>query len=208
METRYPVGGAFVEAVQRDLTHAGHDAHVGDHVWAVGNLDADLGVRRGDRAHDVRDDVHGSALHRVLEEWPDLLFCLGGGHPVVGGPGVLLVFGADEGEVFCPRHILGIRAVDVAVGQRVLVQSAEGAVSKHLANEALVFGVAAIAPHHLIGMGGAGDFINPLFHGRRHWHPSFVRGEVSTLPPAVAVPWQDSGSLTAVARWSLAWRYT
>ena len=48
--------------------HPGHDPHRGRDVGGVGQLDADLGDRRADRAHREGDDVHGAALHRAAEE--------------------------------------------------------------------------------------------------------------------------------------------
>ena len=44
MQTGHPVAAARLDAVERDLTHAGHDAHIGHHVWTVGDFDADSGV--------------------------------------------------------------------------------------------------------------------------------------------------------------------
>ena len=82
------------------LAHAGHDPHVGDDVRAVGDLDADLGERRAERAHHVRDDVHRAAAHRAVEQRARPFACASAGlHPVVGRPGVVLRRRADEGEV-------------------------------------------------------------------------------------------------------------
>src|SRR2546422_8564433 len=57
---------AAVELLYGRRAHARHDAHAGDHVRAVGELDADLAEGRADRAHQVGDHVHGAALHRAV----------------------------------------------------------------------------------------------------------------------------------------------
>ena len=48
--------------------HPGHDPHVDDDVRRVGDLDAELGDRRAERAHRERDDVHRAAAHRAGEQ--------------------------------------------------------------------------------------------------------------------------------------------
>ena len=174
MQTRHPVGAARVEPIQGDLAHAGHDAHVGDDVRAIGDLDADLGVWRSGWAHDVRHDVHRSALHAVVEQRPDALAGVLGAHPVVGRPGILGVLGTDKSEVLGAGDVLGIGAVEEAVRQRVAVEPDQGAVRDHLVDEPVVFGIGSIAPDDAIWVSGAGDLIDPGFDGRRHWHPPCV----------------------------------
>ena len=56
------------EHVEHLRADARHDVHVGDDVRRVGELDADLGDRRADRAHAVGDHVERAALHRAGEE--------------------------------------------------------------------------------------------------------------------------------------------
>ena len=43
--------------------HAGHDAHVGDDVGRIGDLDADVGDVGSHRTHAERDHVHRAPLH-------------------------------------------------------------------------------------------------------------------------------------------------
>ncbi len=57
----------FAETVQRNFSHAGHDAHTGDHVSAVGNLHTDAALRRSRGTENVGHYVHGAALHGALE---------------------------------------------------------------------------------------------------------------------------------------------
>ena len=186
VEARHPVGAAGVDAVERDLAHAGHDAHVGDDVRAVGHFDADSGVRRGDRAHDVGHDVHRSIAHAAVEERPDTLMRFGGAHPVVRRPGVVGVLGADEGEVLGAGDVLWVGAVEEAVRQRVLVEPDEGAIRDHLFDQTIVFGIAPVAPHYPVWARSTRDFVNPLFHGRHHWHPPCCRRQLYHGPVRVS----------------------
>jgi hypothetical protein len=70
--------------------------------------------------------------------------------------------------------------MQVAVGQRLLVQPDERLVIEHLLDQALILGLAAISPDHLVWMRGARDLVNPLVHGRRHRHPPASRLHCST----------------------------
>ena len=56
------------ERVERGLAHPGHDPHRGGDVGRVGQLHADVGDRRADRAHRERHHVHRAAAHRALEQ--------------------------------------------------------------------------------------------------------------------------------------------
>ena len=57
----------LAEHVEGGLAHAGHDPHRDRDVGGVGQLDADLGDRRAERAHRERDDVQRAAAHRAVE---------------------------------------------------------------------------------------------------------------------------------------------
>ena len=95
MQARNELAAVLLQRVHRDLAHARRDAQIGDDVGAIGDLDADLGVRRASGTHQVGHDVHRAPAHRAVEELADAL--LGGFrvHPVVGWAGVLLALGAD-----------------------------------------------------------------------------------------------------------------
>ena len=96
------------EHVEGALAHAGHDPHRDRDVGGVGELDADVGDRRAERAHRERDHVHRAAAHRAAEEVGHRLAHLGRVAPVVGGAGVGLALGADEGPVLDPRDVAGV----------------------------------------------------------------------------------------------------
>ena len=80
-------GGLVFEALEDVGAHVGHDAHVDDHVGAVGDLDADLGERGIERAHAERDHIHRAALHAAVEFSIQLGAHFGGIGPVVGRAG-------------------------------------------------------------------------------------------------------------------------
>ncbi len=61
------------EMIERGLSDARHDAHVQDDVAAVGDLDADLRIRRSGRAHQERHDEHRASLHGAGEQRRQLL---------------------------------------------------------------------------------------------------------------------------------------
>ena len=59
---------AVAEHLEGARAHAGHDAHGDRHVGRVGQLHADVGDVRAERAHGEGHHVHGAALHGALEE--------------------------------------------------------------------------------------------------------------------------------------------
>ena len=56
------------EHVERGAAHAGHDPHRDRDVGGVGQLDADVGDRRAERAHRERHDVHRAPAHAAREQ--------------------------------------------------------------------------------------------------------------------------------------------
>ena len=79
-------------------------------VGRVGELDADLGDRRAERAHRERHDVHRAAAHRAARTAPcSVVAHLGRVAPVVGRAGVLLALGADERAVLDARDVARVR---------------------------------------------------------------------------------------------------
>ncbi len=79
------------EHVEHRRAHAGHDPHARDDVRRVGDLDADVGDRRAERAHAEGHDVHRAAAHAAVEEPVQRSPCISrGSHPVVRRAGVAL----------------------------------------------------------------------------------------------------------------------
>ena len=58
------------EHVERGLAHAGHDPHADRDVGGVGELHADVGDGRAERAHRERHDVHRAAPHGARRTAP------------------------------------------------------------------------------------------------------------------------------------------
>src|SRR5262249_23695745 len=133
--------------------HAGHDPHVQHHIDAVGQLYANLGGGAAQGAHDVGHHVHRAALHTALEQVAELRVGVIRGHPVVGGPGVLAVGGANEGEVLHTRHVVGVGAVQVATGPLLRVERDEDARVHGLLGEAAPLVFAPVAPDDAVGLG-------------------------------------------------------
>ena len=106
MQTRDEIGGT-TDAVESDSAHAGHDAHTGNDVGAVGYFDASFADGGIDRAHDVGHDVHRAAAHGAIEERADFVLRGIGIHPVVGGADVVSVGSADEGQMLGSGDIVG-----------------------------------------------------------------------------------------------------
>ena len=117
----------LVDLRQGLCTHAGHDAHGHHDVGGVGELDAQLRLRIGDRAHAERNDVHRAAAHGAGEVLTHLLAHLLGLDPVIGRTGVLLLLGADEGAGLDASHVGRVGACEEAIRLCLLVQLDEGA---------------------------------------------------------------------------------
>ena len=130
---RRPSGGSGTKSpsspdrVEGRRAHAGHDPHVDDDVGRVGDLDAECGDRRAERAHRERDDVHGPAAHGAAEEVGQGRLHLVGVAPVVGRAGVVRVARADEGAVLDAGDVAGVGAGEEAVRALLGREAGEGA---------------------------------------------------------------------------------
>src|SRR6056297_1788928 len=172
-----------LDACERGVAHAGHELHVGDHVGAVGDLHAAACVGRVHGSHAVGDDVHRAALHAAVEQAVELRVSLGRVHPVVVGAGIGLAAGADESEVFDPRHVRGVGAVQVAVGVGVLVQFHEIAGLQHLLDEILVLAIAAGTPVDVVRPGQTGHLVDPVTEAlQRRAHRALLRWRLGEFP--------------------------
>ena len=137
---------AVAERLPDRVADARHDVHVGDGIGAVSDHDADAGDRRADRAHRVRDHVHGAARHGAVVELGQRLLHLGGVEPVVGRPGVVLRFRADIGLVLDASDVLGIGADENRVRTLLRVEPDGRAAIDQRLQHRLVFFFRAVAP--------------------------------------------------------------
>ena len=149
------------ELIDHRFAHAGHDAHVHDHVRRIGNLDSDLADRRVQRAHGERNHVHRAALHATLEQAEQLLLHLGGVGPIVGRPGLVAGFRANEGAIFHAGDVARVRTGEIGAGPLLFVEFDERAALDHQVTEHLVFRVRAIAPENIFRCAEPGHFVHP-----------------------------------------------
>ncbi len=112
----------FAQLLRGLRAHPGHYAHAQDDVDGVGNLVADFGQRRLRRAHDVGHDKHGAPAHRALQH--PMQFAVGFSRvgPMIGRAGFFFRRGADEGELFHPRDVVRVGAMQVTTGRFLLVE--------------------------------------------------------------------------------------
>ena len=185
--------GAVAEHVEHRAAHARHDAHVGHDIRAVGDLHADLGDRRAERAHAERDDVHGAAAHAAVEQPEHRLAHLRRRRPIVGGAGVDLVARADEGPFLDPRHIGRVRAREIGVGALFRIEPDERAGLDHLIAQHVVFFDRAVAPMDAVRLAEALHLVDPglqalVGHFDRyalfHFHCSLRSPGARTLSPS------------------------
>ena len=149
------------EHVERGLPGARHRAHAQRDVRGVGDLDADVRERRSEGAHAERDDVHGAPAHRAPEQAVERGPHLGRRPPVVGGAGVDLGLGADEGAVLDPGDVVRVGAGPERVGPLLGVEGGEGARLDELLHEELALVVGAVEPVDGVGLAERGDLVDP-----------------------------------------------
>ncbi len=149
-------------ALSTCVAHAGHDPHVDDDVRRVGELHADVGDRRADRAHAEGDDVHRAALHAAVELRREHGLHLVRRHPVVGRAGVVLL---HRSRCRCgPRR--GRRRWDGCgrgseSGRSFGVELDERAAGDHFVAEAVVLFLRAVAPVDLVRLAERGHLVDP-----------------------------------------------
>ena len=167
VQTANEVVGGVAEVLESVSAHSGHDVHVQDNVDGVGQLNAYLSERGADRAHGVRDNVHGSALHNAVVHRGQHSLHFLRIHPVVGGACVLLLTAADESSVLNSCNVVGECSVIQAAGELLRVQSVhlvliavgQGANLVGQLGELLL---GAVDPYDLIRLGKSYHLVYPL----------------------------------------------
>ena len=145
MQAGHPV--AVAEHVERRLAHAGHDPHRGRHVGGVGELHADVGDRRTERAHRERHDVHRAALHGSrVEARASRRASRPGSRQLLFGPACVGGRRADERAVLDAGDVGRIGVGPVAVRALGLVELGERAGVDELSAQAVVLLGGTVAP--------------------------------------------------------------
>src|SRR5690349_6204084 len=86
--------------VENLAANAGHDMHVDNYVFGVGDLHTNVRKRRTNGPHTEWDHIHGTAFHRTFEQFSHGLLHLARIDPVVGRSGVFAATAADKRTVF------------------------------------------------------------------------------------------------------------
>ena len=89
-------------------------------------------------------------------------------HPVVGGPGVVLVRRTNEGQMLGPRNIIHGAAVQIAVRIGLLIQSEGVASAQQQFDHSLVFRRGPVAIHDTVGLRQLCCFFDPTFQWSCH----------------------------------------
>ena len=142
---------AAADGVQDGLADAGHNVHVADDVDGVRDFQAVLGERGADRAHGIRNDVHGLTLVAVFDDAVQEFIGLVRGHPVVEGAGLLTGRGADEGPAFHTGNVRGVGAVKVAVRKFFLIEFDEFAGGDRFGFQGLNLLTGTVNPDNFVG---------------------------------------------------------
>ena len=148
--------------VQSGLAHPRHRPHRYDDVFGVGELDTELGVLGAQRAHTEGHHIHGASAHAAAVQVGHDAAHLGRFHPVVGGAGVDLTLGTDEGARFHARHVGGVRQRQVGVRLLLVVEAFEGARRPPVGlAQPRVLLLGAVGEHNPVGLCQFGDLLDP-----------------------------------------------
>ena len=156
--TKSPVGADQVEG---RLAHPRHDPHVQHDVRAVADLDAQLADGRTQGAHRERDDVHRATAHAAGEQARERCAHLRGWRPVVGGTGVALALGTDEGSVLDPRDVARVGAGEEGVGALPGVETRQHPARHGLGAEPVPLLLGAVGPLDAVGLRELGHLADP-----------------------------------------------
>src|SRR6185437_13734432 len=84
--------------------------------------------------------------------------------PVVVGAGVFLAARAHEGEMFGARDVVRRAAMQVAAGERLLIELDQLTGRQAFLDDRLLLGLRSVAVDDAIGGGHPGDLLDPLAH--------------------------------------------
>src|SRR5215471_8655794 len=113
------------EFIKRRFAHPCHDAHVGDHIGRVSNLDSDFANRGIQGSHREGNDIHRAPFHRALKHRSQLWLHLSRVSPIVCWPSLLFGFRADVSAVFDSRYIAWMRPSQETTRPRLFIQTSK-----------------------------------------------------------------------------------
>ena len=112
----------FAERVETHLADSRHDDHVEYDVDGVRHLDTDLGELGTHHAHGVGNDVHRLARHLSARDLSTRFVPFFGALPDVGRTCVLFLGKADNCSRLNAGYVVDCRSVQIAVGQKLLIE--------------------------------------------------------------------------------------
>ena len=134
-------------------SHARHDAHADDDVGAVGDLDADVRDRTAERSHRERHDVHRASAHAAVEQ--ARAACA----RIFAGATQLFVGPASSSRSLQMNVRSSTRATSDGSerarklpGRLLRIEPMQRSRCDHRVAQALVFGIAAVAPDDRAGL--------------------------------------------------------
>ena len=160
VKAAHPVVGV-AEHFQNFLADTRHNAHIEHDVNRVGKLNTGFCKRRTDRAHGIGNDIHGSALVAVAGNIVNHFIGFFGVHPVVGGAGILFLFGADEGSVLHAGHVVDRGSVIIAIGEQFLVEFDQFAGGAGFFAKRFNLLFRAVNPDDFVGLHKLDFFVDP-----------------------------------------------
>ena len=167
VQTTNEVVGGFAQILESLYAHTSHDVHVQNNINRVSQLNANLSQRRTDRAHGVRDHVHGSALHYAVIQRDELCLHLFRIHPVVGRASAFLGLGADESTIFYTCNVVRESTVVQTARQLLRIQLVHLVTvafrqRSYFFCQGIQLFLRAVDPYDLFRLCQSDHFVNPL----------------------------------------------
>ncbi len=179
VQTANEVVGGVTQVLKCLCAHTSHDVHVQNNIDRVSQLNANLCQRRTDRAHGVRDNVHGSALHYAVIQRNELCLHLFRIHPVIGRACAFLCLRADKGTVFYTSYVVRKCAVIQTARELIRVQLVHlvTVAFRQRSNffcQCIQLFFRAVDPYNLIRLCQSDHFVDPLQYifvlSQCHWY--------------------------------------
>ena len=141
-----------------------HDFHVENDVNGVGDFNAYFGERRPDHAHGIGNDVHRSALHLAAGDLLDHLISFIGRHPFDDGMRHRVLFfpRADKRSVLYAGDVVFRGSVQIAIGQKLLVELEDFSGSHGLRAQSVSLRLAAVDPDDFVRLSKRRAVFNKL----------------------------------------------